>query len=178
MPPKPPHPPPPAERQTLRAAETLSRVAPLISRIVERSLAAHQPPLTLAQYLALQALAGGDLIGAELSRQAAVSPAAISQLLSSLEELGLLERSRVAADRRRQDLRLSAAGRRVLRSAEAMAAKQLAALLGGLPAPEADRLNRTLERLEGLLAGTAPPPRPPHPRPPKPPRPGLGRPGR
>src|SRR5438132_11553894 len=51
-----------------QAAEALSRVAPLVSRWVERLLAGHDPPLTLAQYLALHAVGKGDLVGSELAR--------------------------------------------------------------------------------------------------------------
>ena len=66
------------------------RTAPLVSRWIERLLAGHDPPLTVAQYLALQAIAEGEVVGAELARRAAVSPAAVSQLLATLEESGLL----------------------------------------------------------------------------------------
>src|SRR5207237_1105484 len=58
-----------------QAAEKLVRTAPLVSRWIERVLAAHDPPLTVAQYLALQAVADGEVVGAELARRAAVSPA-------------------------------------------------------------------------------------------------------
>ena len=69
-----------------QAAEALVRTAPLVSRWIERLLAAHDPPLTVAQYLALQAIDEGEIVGAELARRAAVSPAAVSQLLAALEQ--------------------------------------------------------------------------------------------
>ena len=56
-----------------QAAEALARVAPLASRWIERLLATHDPPLTVAQYLALQGVAEGRLVGAELARRAARS---------------------------------------------------------------------------------------------------------
>src|SRR6266536_1709283 len=77
-----------------QAAEALVRTAPLVSRWIERLLAAHDPPVTVAQYLALQAIAEGELVGAELARRAAVSPAAVSQLLAALEHDGFLTRGR------------------------------------------------------------------------------------
>jgi len=141
----------------------------MASRWVERLLAAHEPPLTPAQYLALEAVAKGDVVGAELARQAAVSPAAASQLLGGLEADGLVERLQAADDRRRQPLALTTEGDDVLRSARALLSERLAALLGDLPRPEAEALARLLQRVESLLTGTAPPrrpPRPPH-RPPK-----------
>jgi MarR family transcriptional regulator, organic hydroperoxide resistance regulator len=141
----------------------------MASRWVERLLAAHEPPLTPAQYLALEAVAKGEVVGAELARQAAVSPAAASQLLGSLEADGLVERLKAPDDRRRQPLALTTEGDDVLRSARALLSERLAALLGELPGPEAEALARLLQRVESLLTGTAPPrrpPRPPH-RPPK-----------
>jgi DNA-binding MarR family transcriptional regulator len=147
----------PAGRQ---AAEALVRTAPLVSRWIERLLAAHDPSLTVAQYLALQAIDDGEVVGAELARRAAVSPAAISQLLAALEDAGLLTRDRLDGDRRRQPLVLTDHGRWVLRSAQALLRERLAGLLADIPPRETDALARLLERLEASLSGTPPPPRP------------------
>jgi len=151
-----------------QAAEALVRTAPLVSRWIERLLAAHEPPLTVAQYLALQTVAEGQLVGAELARRAAVSPAAVSQLLAALEENGLLTRGRLEDDRRRQSLTLTDRGRQALRSAQTALRDRLAGLVADLPPPEADALVGSLELLEASLIGTPPPPRPR--RPPPPPR--------
>jgi DNA-binding MarR family transcriptional regulator len=137
----------------------------MASRWVERLLATHEPPLTPAQYLALEAVAKGELVGAELARQAAISPAAVSQLLAGLEAGGLVERLRTADDRRRQPLALTKEGDRVLQSVRALLRERLAALLGDLPRPEAEALARLLHRVELLLTGTAPPRRPHRPPP-------------
>lgn len=142
------------------------RTAPFVSRWIERLLAAHDPPLTVAQYLALQAIAEGEVVGAELARRAAVSPAAVSQLLATLEESGLLARGRLEDDRRRQSLALTKQGRRALRSAQTELRDRLAGLLADLPPPEADALAGLLERLQASLSGTPPPPRPRRPPPP------------
>ncbi len=152
-----------------QAAEALARTAPLVSRWIERVLAGHDPPLTVTQYLALQAVADGELVGADLARRAAVSPAAISQLLGALEDAGLLSRARLDDDRRRQPLALTDEGEATLRSAKAALGERLAGLLAGMPPPEADALARLLDRLEASLAGTPPPPRP-HRPPPRPSR--------
>ena len=148
------------------------RTAPIVSRWIERLLAVHDPPLTVAQYLALQAVADGEVVGAELARRAAVSPAAVSQLLAGLEGNGLLRRGRLDDDRRRQPLDLTETGRSTLRSAQTALRERLAGLLVDLPPPEADALARLLERLEATLTGTPPPPRPYRaaPEPPPPPR--------
>jgi len=146
-------------------------VAPLASRWVERLLAAHEPPLTVAQHLALQAVAESGVIGSELARRAAVSPAAVSQLLAALEDAGLVERVRTADDRRRQALAPTSLGLRTLQSTRRLLRERLGALLSDLPTPELDALARALPRLDDLLSGKAPPPRPGRPAPPKRPRP-------
>src|SRR5213078_190268 len=99
-----------------QAAEALVRTAPLVSRWIERLLATHDPPLTVAQYLTLQAIAEGEVVGAELARRAALSPAAVSQLLSTLQENGVLPRGRLEDDRRRQPLVLTEHGQWAFRS--------------------------------------------------------------
>lgn len=145
------------------AADALARTAPLVGRWIERLLAGHEPPLTVAQYLLLQAVEEGDLVGAELARRAAVSPAAISQLLATLEADGMLDRRSTPGDRRRQPLVLTERGRLTVRSARLLLQDRLAELLEGLPGPEADALSKLLARVGEALAGTAPPPRPPRP---------------
>jgi len=150
----------PAGRQ---AAEALVRTAPLVSRWIERLLAAHDPPFTVAQYLTLQAIADGEVVGAELARRAAVSPAAISQLLAALEEAGMVSRDRTGDDRRRQPLVPTEHGRWALRSAQTALRERLAGLLADLPPRETEALARLLERLQASLSGTPPPPRPPQP---------------
>jgi len=107
------------------------------------------------------------MVGSELARRAAVSPAAISQLVATLEQAGLVGRLRAPADRRRQQLALTAAGLDALGSARNAIRERLSPLLAGLPPGEADALARSLLRLEELLSGKAPPARPP--RPPRPP---------
>jgi DNA-binding MarR family transcriptional regulator len=155
----------PGSRQ---AAEALVRTAPLVSRWIERLLAAHNPPLTVAQYLVLEAVAEGKVVGAELARRAAVSPAAISQLLGALEDGGLLSRDQLEEDRRRQPLALTEQGSWALRSAKTTLRERLAGLLADMPPHEADALARLLELLQASLAGTPPPPRPHRPPPPAP----------
>ncbi len=163
-----PRPRHPASGRT--AAAALARTAPLVSRWIERLLASHSPALTVAQYLVLEAVGSGEVLGAELARRAAVSPAAVSQLVGGLETAGLVERRHVPDDRRRQPLALTDAGRSALASAQSLLQDRLADLVGGLHGPEADALVRLLAHVEAALAGTAPPrrpPRPPHHRPPK-----------
>jgi DNA-binding MarR family transcriptional regulator len=160
--------PRPRHHGSRQAAEALVRTAPLVSRWIERLLAAHDPPLTVAQYLTLDAVAEGELVGAELARRAAVSPAAVSQLLVTLEENGLLTRARHEQDRRRQPLALTEQGTWALSSAQTTLRERLSGLLADMPPHEADALARLLELLQASFSGTPPPPRP-HRPPPRPP---------
>src|SRR5271167_621979 len=120
----------PSPRRTPeRAADALIAVAPLVSRWIERLLGAHQPPLTVAQFLALRAIEVEEVSGSELARRAAVSGPAVSQLLTSLAAAGLLERRERPEDRRRQTLALSVRGERVLASAHELLERHLSSLL-------------------------------------------------
>jgi DNA-binding MarR family transcriptional regulator len=164
---------PPPHRPQTEAAEALVGVAPLVSRWIERLLASHDPSLTVAQFLALRAIATEGVSGSELARRAGVSGPAVSQLLAGLVDGGLLERGELVEDRRRQTLALSGPGRRALASAQTLLRERLSSLLTELPRLEADALARALPRVEATLSGAPPPRRPPHHRrpPPPPPRP-------
>jgi DNA-binding MarR family transcriptional regulator len=156
------------------AAEALVSVAPLVSRWIERLLAAHDPSLTVAQFLALRAIAAEGVSGSELARRAGVSGPAVSQLVAGLVDADLLARHELAADRRRHTLVLTADGDRALASAQTLLRERLGALLTDLPRPEADALARALPRVEATLSGAPPPrrpPPPPHPPPHQPRRP-------
>jgi DNA-binding MarR family transcriptional regulator len=162
----------PAPRHTkAEAARALVAVAPLAARWIERLLAAHDPPLTTPQYLALRAIAREQVSVNELARRAGVSGPAASQLVTALADAGLLDRRTAEDDRRRQEHALTAKGREALASAEALLAGRLASLIGDLPRPEIDALARALPQVEAALSGAAPPrrPPPPPPRPPPPP---------
>jgi DNA-binding MarR family transcriptional regulator len=150
------------------AADALVAAAPLATRWMERLLAAHRPPLTIAQLLALRAVDGGRVTAADLARRTAVSGAAVSQLVGDLERAGWIQRAPAAGDRRRLELVLTARGRRTLASAQRRLGDELGRLLAGLPRPEADALAHGLGRVESLLAGTPPPRRPAPPKHPPP----------
>ena len=151
------------------AADALVAVAPLVSRWIERLLGAHDPPLTLAQFAALRAIAAEGVSGSELARRAGVSGPAVSQLLAGLAGAGMLQRGEFSGDRRRQTLTLSAAGNAALESAQSTLRERLGALLSELPGPEAHALAHALPAVQALLSGSPPPRRPPPRRPPPPP---------
>jgi DNA-binding MarR family transcriptional regulator len=149
--------PPRPRSHTREAGAALAAAAPLASRWVERVLASHEPPLTVAQYLTLRAIRTEALSGAELARRAGVSGPAVSQLVTALESAGLVQRQPAESDRRTHGLALTAGGRSTLESANALVSERLAELLTDLPKPEADALTRLLERVEAALSGQPPP---------------------
>ena|SRR5438132_13763298 len=157
----------PRPRSSSRPVDALIGAAPLATRWIARVLAAHEPPLTVAQFLALRSIARERLTAAEMARRAGISGPALSQLVAGLEAEGWLARNPGADDRRSQQLAVTEAGRRLLASASAALRDRIGPLLAGLPRPELDALERLLSLLEAALGGT-PPPR----RPPRPPRPG------
>lgn len=152
--------PPPKRRRDQEVADALVGVAPLVSRWIERLLSSHEPPLTVAQFLALRAIAAEDVSGSELARRTGVSVPAVSQLLAGLADDGLIERSAIAEDRRRHALALSGRGGETLASASALLRGRLSTLLAGVPRPEADALARALPQVEATLSGAPPPRRP------------------
>jgi DNA-binding MarR family transcriptional regulator len=158
---------PQPRRTRTEATEALVAVAPLATRWIERLLANHDPPLTVAQHLALRAVAAGGFSATELARRTGVSGPAVSQLLTALGDAGLIERRTAPSDRRSQEVALTRAGQHAFRSADALLRRELGALLAQLPPPEADALARSLPHLEAALSGTPPPrrapPAPPHP---------------
>jgi DNA-binding MarR family transcriptional regulator len=150
----------PRPRTAPDLADALVGVAPLATRWIERLLAGNEPPLTLAQFLALRAIAAESVTASELARRAGVSGAAVSQLVGALEQAGWIERSRGEDDRRRQALSLAPAGAEVFRSATRRLRSRLGELLAPVPRREAEQLARLLERLERTLGGAPPPQRP------------------
>jgi DNA-binding MarR family transcriptional regulator len=153
----PPHPRPG------NTAETLAAVAPLVTRWMERVLAAAEPPVTLGQYLGLRAIAAGVDSAADLARATGVSESAVSQLVAAFERAGTVERTSASDDRRRRRLTLTPDGERLLCSAQRLVGAQLEPLVASLAPPDADALAALLRRIEPALAGTAPPRRPPPP---------------
>ncbi len=148
--------------------EPLAAVSLLVARWIERTLGHHRPPLTVAQFLALRAVAREPLTAAELARRAGISGPAASQLVAGLEAAGWLARSPDPADRRRLGLSLTPAGASLLRAAQTSIARGLQTLVGGLPRHHLDHLASALPELERAIAGSPPPRRLPPPRPPAP----------
>src|SRR5215469_6428343 len=125
-----------------RQVDALVGAAALTSRWAERLLTAHDPPLSLGQFLALRAIARTSLSAADLARRTGVSGPAVSQLVGVLEQSGWIERSREEDDRRRHAIQPTAEGRRVLESVSLDLAERIGPLLATLPHPEQVALAR------------------------------------
>jgi DNA-binding MarR family transcriptional regulator len=154
-------------RDHRRAAAALIEVTPLVARWIERVLAADTPPLTVTEYLLLRAVQAGAGGAVELAAGAAVSEAAVSLQIGSLEAAGLLARTPNPGDRRRRDIVLTGAGRAALSEAERRLSRALSVPLAELPPHEAGGLAGGLQALRRAMV-EPPPPRPRHHHPPRP----------
>src|SRR5947208_15329808 len=101
----------PRPRTDSSSVDALTGAAALATRWIERLLAAHDPPLTVAQFLALRSIDREPLTAIELARRASVSGPAVSQLVSGLQREGWILPTPPAAHPRRQELALSDGGR-------------------------------------------------------------------
>jgi DNA-binding MarR family transcriptional regulator len=118
-----------------------------LAKVIEIVLA--DVGLTLNQYRLLTLIDGGTPSARELSLRLAMKPPNVSALTNALSERGLLAKRPHATDRRRAELVLTAAGRRVLHRAHARAERALGRLAEH--DPRASRSRRLLEGLDGWL---------------------------
>ncbi|QDY91609.1 MarR family transcriptional regulator [Arthrobacter sp. UKPF54-2] len=106
--------------------------------------------LTYPQYLVMMVLwEEAPRSVRELGEELGLDSGTLSPLLKRLESLGLVERRRSAADERRVEVFLTAAGASL--SARAAGIPQRLADAAGLSGPELDQLRETLGRLTAAL---------------------------
>ena len=111
--------------------------------------------LTYPQYLVMLVLWEADGITvSQLGERVQLDSGTLTPLLKRLEQAGLLQRLRDTADERRVLLQLSAAGRKLRRSATAV--PQAVACASGCPPDELADLTARIKTLRGQL-GTPPP---------------------
>ncbi len=96
----------------------------------------------------LRLRSGGPLSQQQLIEQLAVDPSNLVTMLNRLEALGLLERSRDAADRRRHIVSITDAGRAKRDAADAAVRSAEERLLSGLTAAERATLQRLLLKVD------------------------------
>jgi len=136
--------------QSLRAEDSIGlltkRAQQSILLQVDRRLAPHD--LTHAQWVPLYKLAKGDCSTmAELAREVALDPAAMTRALDRLEAKGLLNRVRSTEDRRVVKLELTEEGERVAQLVPAVLAEVFNAHLAGFTKAEWATLVSLLQRL-------------------------------
>jgi DNA-binding MarR family transcriptional regulator len=109
--------------------------------------------LTALQYTALTALEHHpDISSAQLARNSFVTAQTMADMITALEERGLIERHRDPADRRRLAVALSPAGQALLDRYREPVAMLEARMLDGLARPQAAALRRSLTACHANLA--------------------------
>jgi DNA-binding MarR family transcriptional regulator len=113
--------------------------------------------LTALQYTALTVLERHpDLSSAQLARNSFVTAQSMADMVTALEDRGLIERHRDASDRRRLVLAVTADGRRLLRRYRGKVSALEAEMLSGLTEPQAVELRRSLIACRTALADHPP----------------------
>jgi DNA-binding MarR family transcriptional regulator len=85
----------------------------------------------------------------ELAKGSLIDPSSMVALVDELEELGYAERKPHPGDRRKHDVHLTAAGRKTLERARAVATKTAKDILAPLNAGEVETLRQLLRKLAG-----------------------------
>jgi DNA-binding MarR family transcriptional regulator len=111
-----------------------------------------------AQLFVLQQLADSPLDSInELADRTYTHQSSVSVVVRRLVEQGLVVRRPAAADRRRRELKLTAAGRRVVARAPVAAQVRLINALLRLPEPQLGRLERLLRRVVKTMGAAGEP---------------------
>lgn len=109
--------------------------------------------LTALQYTALTVLERHpNLTSAQLARNSFVTSQSMADMVTALQEQGLVDRHRDPEDRRRLVLTVTARGRRLLDKYRGRVAALEAEMLAGLTARQAAELRRSLLSCRGALA--------------------------
>jgi DNA-binding MarR family transcriptional regulator len=140
---------------TINSTETVAaELRPLLLRINRRLRREALPTgTTVGQISLLVIIRERPGIGVrELAALERMSAPAMSGYVDRLESAGLVARTPVAGDRRRVGLELTAAGRKLVRSARAMRTEWLATRLRRLTDEQLSALEAALEPLGALLA--------------------------
>lgn len=118
-----------------------------------------QDTLTLSQYGLLQGLAdGGHARVVELANAAGVTPPTATRILDALERRGIVERRRVAEDRRGVTITLTPSGRAQLAAQHDWLRGRQESFYAALPPGERAVAADLLVRLAGLIDELADPP--------------------
>jgi long-chain acyl-CoA synthetase len=122
---------------------TLGRTAAWLAKQVELGLVGVE--LSLPQYRVLSMLDGTSALSSDLAERLAVRPPTVTAVVDGLVARGLVERRTVEGDRRRVDVVLTSAGRRVLDTADTAVNRRLTEIAAHLGSVEV--IDRAVEGL-------------------------------
>jgi DNA-binding MarR family transcriptional regulator len=137
-------------------SEVASELTVVVGRFVRRVRQLHeQGELTLSELSVLARLdRGGPLSAGLLAEQERVTPQAMSQLVATLEERGMVARAADPGDARRFRLSVTPAARRLLAGRRSTKARQIArALAATLTTAEQRQLAAALPLLDRVTDG-------------------------
>lgn len=123
------------------------------TRLANDALRHHGLSPSARQALATIDGAGGCLPQSAIAERLLTAPASITSLLDTLERRGLVVRERDTDDRRRQSVRITAAGSAAVRQFVPQAVALQTAVLAGFTEAERQRLTRMLLRVSEAVAG-------------------------
>ncbi len=110
----------------------------------------HEARITLTQLCLLRELRSGPQGAGKLGIAVGVSPASLTRLVDRLEKRGLVSRHRGADDRRCVEIRLEAAGERLVGQTKVLRGTELHLGVEAMTSEERRRLTRSLRRLVEL----------------------------
>lgn len=151
----------PDERRASQTAQAVDAVRRIFRALrVAAQQTQGQAGISAAQLFVLSSLADGAASSiTELGRKTYTDRTSVADVVERLAAAGMVERSRSRADRRRMEVRITAAGREVLRHAPQPPTTLLVAGMDALRERELDALTEGLKRLAnemGLEAAPAP----------------------
>lgn len=138
---------PSCEEEVLRSLRRIIRAVDLYSR---QLMARHG--LSGPQLLCMTQLAKVEMLSGALARELSLSPATVTGILDRLEARGLVERKRQVDDKRTVVVRLTDAGKRLLKQAPPPLQQSFLLKLRALPGTEQAEISATLKRLVTMMS--------------------------
>lgn len=138
---------PPPKSATSELVDVVNLVTQVLWADMRRSRGAIEP----SQWITLRHIARGPCTMSELARYKAVSLPTMSKSVEMLSRRGWVERVADDADRRRTQVQLTSAGRRVLAGSRRRVEELLEDRLASLTAEERDQLGASLQRVRVAL---------------------------
>ena len=151
----------PDDRRAMQTAAAVNAVRRIFRALRVAAQQTHSSAgISAAQLFVLSSVSDGSAASlTELGRKTHTDRTSVADVVERLATAGLVKRTRSRADRRRMEVRITAAGRVVLRAAPEPPTALLVAGMDALPDRELDALTEGLKRLAsemGLEAAPAP----------------------